>query len=248
MANKTLPDLIEAVVEHYLWDLHTCIPAKVISVDYAKQKASVQPMIKDRDKDAGFTSKGLQDQAIINGVPLVFPSANTGILSFPIKAGDIVALYFTERSIDNWVGSDGANSVDPDDFRKHNYNDAIAVVGLTTFKKALGIHPTDTVLRFNANTANENKVVLKANGDVEITSPTKHILNATNEVIINTQVANINASDHVTIDSPQTTLKGELRVDGGVSVGNDVVTDAGISHNNHLHIGNLGRPTGKPLP
>lgn len=44
----------------------------------------------------------------------------------------------------------------------------------------------------------------------------------------------------VTIDTPQTTITGELRVDGGVSVGNDVVTDAGISHNTHTHTDNPG--------
>jgi phage baseplate assembly protein gpV len=44
----------------------------------------------------------------------------------------------------------------------------------------------------------------------------------------------------VTIDTPQTTMTGNLRVDGGVSVGNDVVTDAGISHNTHTHTDNPG--------
>lgn len=48
----------------------------------------------------------------------------------------------------------------------------------------------------------------------------------------------------VKIDTPQTTMTGELRVDGGVSVGNDVVTDAGISHNSHTHIDTPGLGAG----
>lgn len=39
-------------------------------------------------------------------------------------------------------------------------------------------------------------------------------------------------------------MDGDLRVDGEVSVGGDVVTDAGISHNNHDHAGDGGLSSG----
>lgn len=51
-----------------------------------------------------------------------------------------------------------------------------------------------------------------------------------------------------TIDAPNTRCTGNLRVDGGVSVGEDVVTDIGVSHNKHPHTGNLGAPTSAPHP
>ncbi len=254
----TLPDLVEAIVEHSLWDLHTCLPAKIVTIDYEQQKATVQPLIKERNRDAKANDKGLQDMPVIQGVPVIFPSANTGILTFPIKAGDIVLVVFSERSVDNFVFSDGVNPVDPDDFRKHNYTDAFCIAGLYPFKKALGIHPSDAVLRMNVDTANECSVSLKPNGDVIVDTPTKFIVNAaneveintelvtvnaSNEVIVNTAIATVNASDSVTIDSPQTTCTGELRVDGGVSIGSDVQTDAGFSGNTHVHIGNLSKPT-----
>lgn len=254
----TLPDLVEAIVEHSLWDLHTCLPAKIITIDYVQQKATVQPLIKERNRDAKANDKGLQDMPVIQGVPVVFPSANTGILTFPIKEGDIVLVVFAERSVDNFVFSDGTKPVDPDDFRKHNYTDAFCIAGLYPFKKALGIDPSDTVLRMNVGTGNECKIALAPSGDVTITTPTKLIVNATNEVVVNTELATINASDEVvvntatatvnasesvTIDSPQTTMTGELRVDGGVSIGSDVQTDAGFSGNTHVHIGNLSKPT-----
>lgn len=50
------------------------------------------------------------------------------------------------------------------------------------------------------------------------------------------------------VDAPQSTFTGEVRIDQGLSVGDDVVTDLGISHNDHPHTGNLGRPTSPPLP
>ena len=256
---EALVEFTEAVVEHFLWNLHTCIPAKIIEVtDYKKQKATVQPLIKERNRDADGNPRGLQDMALIQGVPIVFPSASTGALTFPIKKGDIVLLVFSERSVDNFVFSDGSSPVDPDDFRKHNYTDAIAIAGLYPFSKALGIHPEDAVLVMNSGTVSECKVSLKPSGDVVVDSPTQVIVNATNKVEVNTKtaevnasdlvevntkVANVNASDSVTIDSPQTTCTGNLRVDGGVSVGNDVITDAGSSANTHKHIGNLSKPT-----
>lgn len=243
----TLPDLVEAIVEHSLWDLHTCLPAKIITIDYAQQKATVQPLIKERNRDAKANDKGLQDMPVIQGVPVVFPSANTGILTFPIKAGDIVLVVFAERSVDNFVFSDGTKPVDPDDFRKHNYTDAFCIAGLYPFKKALGIHQTDAVLRMNCGSANECSIALKPSGEIVATSPVKIITNAP-ITEVNTEVANINASESVTIDSPQTTCTGELRVDGGVSVGNDVNTDAGISLNQHPHVGNLSKETSPPLP
>jgi hypothetical protein len=44
-----------------------------------------------------------------------------------------------------------------------------------------------------------------------------------------------NVSGSTKIDCSSTTLTGDLRVDGGVSVGSDVNTDKGISLNNHTH-------------
>jgi len=72
---------------------------------------------------------------------------------------------------------------------------------------------------------------IDANGNVTVTTP--GTLTAT--------VAGVS-----TITTPTLTLNGELRVNGGVSVQNDVVTDKGISYNNHTHTGNLGSPTSPP--
>jgi hypothetical protein len=243
------PELIEAIIEHFLRDVHTILPAKIIEVtDYAQQKATVQPLIKERRRDAPWNPKALSDMALLQNVPIIFPSGNSGMLSMPVKAGDIVLLVFSERSIDNFLYSDGSKPVDPEDYRTHNYSDAFCIAGLNPFSKALGIHPENTVLKMNSGTGKEVKISLTPSGDLIIDSPTQVIVNATDKVEVNTEVAIVNASTSVTIDSPQTTCTGELRVDGGVSVGNDVVTDIGISHNNHKHIGNLGSPTSPPLP
>jgi hypothetical protein len=241
----TLPNLIEAVVGNYLQDIHTSIYGKIVAINYKTQEADVQPLAKHRDRDWEKNAKGLQDMPVIQGVPVIFPSANKGILSFPIKAGDTVLIVFSERSTENFVSSDGSKTIDPQDNRMFDYNDAFCIAGLSPFSKALGIHPENVVLRANVGTGTEVKVSLTPAGDCIIDSPTKLVVNATNEVTVNTKVANVNASTSVTIDSPQTTCTGELRVDGGISAGSDVQTDAGFSANNHKHVGNLSKPTSK---
>jgi hypothetical protein len=187
--NRT--DLIEAVLDTRLQDLHTMIPARIVKIDsYEQQKITVQPLIKERDRD--YTSeKGLVDKALIQGVPVLFPSGGTGILTFPIKVGDKVMLSFSEESLDNWLYGTSDNPIDPEDFRRHDYNDVIAIAGLYQFKKALGIHPENIVLRMNSNTGDECSVSLKPNGDVQVISPSKVIVEAASDVIITTQ-ANMN--------------------------------------------------------
>lgn len=257
------PELIELIVKTNIEGMLAGIPAKIVKYDPVTQKATVQPIIKYRDRSFEADPKGLADRPVIQNIPVIHPSAGTAIVSFPVQVGDIVALMFCSSSIDTFLLSDGSSTVDPQDFRSYHQDDCYAVLGLYPFSKALGSHPSDLEVRMNSGTENECKVALKPNGDVVITSPTKVIVNATNEVevntikatvnaedevIVNTATATVNASDSVTIDSPQTTVTGELRVDGGVSVGSDVETDAGFSANTHKHVGNLGKPTSTFIP
>jgi len=256
--------LIELICQTRIETIPAGLPALVVKYDPETQKATVQPLIKYRDRSADFDDQGLKDMPVIQGVPIIHPSTGTAIVSFPVIEGEtIVALMFCSRSIDTFTLSDGTKPVDPKDFRVFDVNDCYGIPGLYPFSKALGTHPSDLEIRMNSGTANEVKIALKPNGDLVITSPTKVVVNATDEVvvnttkatvnaedevIVNTATATVNASDSVTIDSPQTTITGELRVDGGVSVGADVETDAGFSANTHVHLGNLSKPTGPFIP
>lgn len=243
-----LTELLDNCLSYQLDDLHTMLPAVIIAIDYTTRKVSVQPTIKKRKRDGDSDAKGLQDMAIIQNVPLVTPASKLAMLSIPVKVGDEVLLGFFERSVDNYLYSDGSKPIDPQDYRKHDYNDAVAIIGLNTFKSALGMHPENVVLLMNADTSKECKLSLTPSGEVVIDSPLKITLNGAEEVNVNTTKANITASDSVKIDSPQTTCTGDLRVDGEVSTGGDVHTDAGISLENSRMIGNLGKMTSKMLP
>jgi len=252
-----LTELLDNCLSYQLDDLHTMLPAVIIAIDYTTRKVSVQPTIKKRKRDGDNDAKGLQDMAIIQNVPLVTPASKLAMLSIPVKVGDEVLLGFFERSVDNYLYSDGSKPIDPQDYRKHDYNDAVAIIGLNTFKSALGMHPENTVLMMNVGTGQECKLSLKPSGDVVLDTPTKFIVNATGNVEVNTSAdavvsvsGNMTATvgGNTTIDCGQTTITGNLRVDGEVSTGGDVHTDAGISLENSKMIANLGKLTSKMLP
>ncbi len=240
----TEEDLIELVFYDLIQNWYQAIPAKVIKYDYTKQKATVQPLIKYRDRTAGVDSQGLTDMPPILSVPVMMIGTDESIISVPVKVNSTVMLFFSSRSIDNFTASDGKTTVDPQDLRIYQVNDCFAVpFSPIPFPKALGSDPSDVVIKMNVGTDNECSIALKQSGDVVATTPTKFIVEAAQNVEINTETATITASDSVTIDSPDTTVTGELRVERGVSVANDVNTDAGFSANTHKHIGNLGKPT-----
>ena len=249
-----MTNMVESAISYHLEDLHTMLPARIVEIDYKTRKVSVQPSIKKKKRDGDNDAKGLQDMAIIQNIPLIVPASRLAIISIPAKVGDEVLVGFFERSVDTYLFSDGATPVDPKDYRRHDYNDAVAIVGLNTFQNALEMHPEDLVIKMNATLANECTISLKPSGDVVVDTPTKFIVNAKGNVEVNTSAdAVVNASGNMTatiggdttIDCGQTTITGEVRIDGGLSVGSDVNTDAGFSANNHVHLGNLGRPTSK---
>ena len=239
-----MTNMVESAISYHLEDIHTMLPARIVEIDYKTRKVSVQPSIKKKKRDGDNDAKGLQDMAIIQNITVIVPASKLAIISIPAKVGDEVLVGFFERSVDTYLYGDGNTPVDPKDYRRHDYNDAVAIVGLNTFQNALEMHSEDLVIKMNATLANECTISLKPSGDVVITTPAKVIVDAGGDVDV-TASGNLTAtiSGDTTIDCGQTTITGEVRIDGGLSVGSDVETDAGFSANTHRHIANLGKPS-----
>jgi len=123
------------VVGYFLDDLHTMLPGRIEEYDAAQQRVSVKPLV----KRLTLTENGeelLEELPIIPDVPLAFPRSMEFFMTFPIKKGDLVMLSFAERSLDNWLASDGED-ISPDEFRMHDLTDAVAYPGLYPFKRAI---------------------------------------------------------------------------------------------------------------
>lgn len=118
----TLAQVIRKHIDAALLDLHTSMPAKVVSYEPTTGMADVQPMLKRPLPDGSSVAL-----PVIVQVPVAYPRAGAAIISLPIKKGDTVQLTFAERSIDNWklVGAEDA----PGNRRRYHLADAWAVPG-----------------------------------------------------------------------------------------------------------------------
>jgi len=219
MATPDLARVISDAVRYHLGEVNTAIPARILSYDPTTQEAEVQPLIKRRYKDGTVVSR-----APITGVPVVFPAAGGGIITFPVAVGDTVLLIFSQRSIDRWVRSEGGE-VDPLDNRKHDISDAMAIPGLFTLNQALQSDPDNVIIKFSGA-----EIALTPDGAVQIEAPGGFSVNGDSDI-----TGTLNVTGDVQFDS-------DLNVTGDI-VANEV-TGGGIVLSTHTHVGSPTAPTG----
>jgi len=264
MENIGLESLLRQYITNAQNSMFTAIPGRIERVvSLPEQRVDVRPIVNRVKPDDTEL-----EHPVALSVPLVFPGSNTSQFSFPVSVGDTVLMIFSQRSIQRFKL--GAKDVHrPIDLAKYSRNDAMAIPGLFTFpeaknnpsKRSLNHSTDDAVMVHNIGTSAECEVRLKASGDIVINAPG-------NDVSINCDTANINASSSTTIDTPQTTVTGDMLVQGtftytsgmigsgtaggstasitgSVSVTGDV-TAGGISVMNHAHTGDSGGTTSPP--
>jgi len=243
----TQVDLLDAAVNYHLADLNTCLPCTIVEYDDATMKATVQPLIKLRRVD-----DVVEDMPPIVGVPVIQQGNGNFSITHPVKKGDTVIVFFFQRSIDNWVHSDGTSTIDPESFRKHDYNDAVALTGLYPFPKAVGSDPSDLVIRANIQSGNESRITLKATGEVVIHSTANTTITTGADTVINAS-GNITAtaSGNATLNASAATVNCNLTVNGDIHSTGTVTGDTdciggGKSLKNHTHnipLGKIGTDT-----
>ncbi len=143
----SLADILLQAIENHMLDVHTAIPAVVVSYDATKQRVSVQPLIKQARRDQ--TDERVVDELpVITDVPVEFPGSGAFSITWPIKKGDTGMLQFCEGSIDKWKTRGGV--VDPNDDRRFNLSDAVFHPGVRSFKSPIpsaGVHASAMVVR-----------------------------------------------------------------------------------------------------
>lgn len=115
-------------------EMHTAMPAEVVSYDQATQTASVQPLLQYVLRDE-TGAELVESYPQIDAVPVQFPRYGGFVMTMPVAAGDIVLLVCAERSLDRWRASGG--QVDPGDLRMHSLADAVAIPGIYPTSEAI---------------------------------------------------------------------------------------------------------------
>lgn len=200
----TLNDAAKAVVDYRLNNLHTAMPAAIIDYDYQKQKASVQPLLNKAWTDGTNTP-----YPVLENVPVIFPRSGGAGLTFPVNAGDTCLLLFIERSTDLWLTVGG--QVTPDDARKFDLSDAVALLGLFPFtQNSTAENNEDLLLTFEGS-----YLKIKANGDIVINTSGKIAIgNSLVELLqtISDTLADI-AAITTTVIVPSTPFTGTFPID-----------------------------------
>lgn len=150
--------LLLDVIEARLCEVHTSLPAKIVSYDSTKGTASVQILIKRKFK----SESSAIDLPVVNAVPVMFPRTAKSFIHFPLKPDDIGHLVFSERSLDRWKSY--GDSQDPQDPRKHDLSDAVFMLGGYPAND-----PISGVIEDAVHIKNEDaEAIYKADGDIEI--------------------------------------------------------------------------------
>ena len=130
-ADYTLEDVIEAHLKGAIAQIHTMLPAKVVSFDDtgAIPRATVRLAVKfNRLKAGGAREETEFYEAMGNGIladlPVQYLVAGGVSIYFPLAVGDEVLVDFAERDIDNAV-DEGADLNDPGSARRHALADGI---------------------------------------------------------------------------------------------------------------------------
>lgn len=130
-ADPSWAEVILRAIDSALLELHTGLPAKVVSYDPSKQSAEVSPLLKrayEDPEDPEATT--VRTIPVISNVPVVFPAGGGWSLTYDLAPGDIVYLAFSERSLDRWLEAPSGVAVDPVSARRFDLSDAVALPGL----------------------------------------------------------------------------------------------------------------------
>lgn len=268
-----MPSLTETVNAHIRAaqaDIHTSIPARVLSYDPTRQTVDVQV-----DVNHLLPSNEVLERGAIRGVPVQFGGTTRTLMSFPIKKGDTGTLHFQERSTDEWTQQQPTQGeqkgVFAKDRRMHDYSDCIFVPGVHPYAKSpvggrghVYQHDPnqDTVIKHNIGTPAECYMFMKPDGSIIFQNKEVHmqllvdgtvkldckkvIVNATTSMEMTTPDMTI-TTDNLTVDAGATTWTGStVDMTANISTTGTLTNNSTNVGSTHRHTGNLGAPTSTP--
>lgn len=149
--SASLGDFATQISDFTLGRINVALPATVISYNPATQTATVQPVPAARDHDPETDALIPVALPQIANVPVRFDVAMGGLcsLTWPLQPGDAVTLLICDRSLDEWK-STGAPQTVPQDVRRFDLTDAIAIPGPRSPAQPLsasGYSPSAAVLQ-----------------------------------------------------------------------------------------------------
>lgn len=168
----TPTDIFRNSVQSVLNGVNTSLPGIVVDYDASTNKATIQPAL-----NKAYLS-GPMPMPILENVPIMFPGSSSFNITFPIKTGDYVLLIFCQRSLDLWLSVGG--QVTPNDPRKFDISDAIAIPGLQPFTGDFsGTSSTDFEIKFGGS-----KISISPVGEIQIKTDSTVAIGSTSTEVL----------------------------------------------------------------
>lgn len=155
-------DLIKALIDQYLTELHVALPARIESYDPKTLRATVTVLAKKTLEGKPVTIPPIVE------VPVMILKSGPFIIRPPYVAGDIVQVLFNERALDNIFITGDPQEVGLN--RMHSLDDAVVIGGMRVDNQAElpAEHTSDLLI---ANLDKKTKIVILKSGEVLVESP-----------------------------------------------------------------------------
>lgn len=221
--------LYTELLKNTMSSLRVSMPGIIQSFDPTTVTCVVQPALKGSEIDNKDNLVSLNLPLLVD-VPVVFPRGGGVTLTFPVSVGDECLVIFADRCIDFWWQSGGVQ--ESVDLRQHDLSDAFALVG-----------PQSQAQKISNISTSAAQLRTDDGGALIELDPSSHAVSVKTSGNLIAQ-----ASGSVAITSPTITFTGDVTINGGVTVTNDV-TAGGKSLQNHVHSGvqTGGGTTGEPV-
>lgn len=169
----TPPDIFRNSVLSVLSGVNTSLPGIIVDYDPSTNKATIQPAL-----NKNYVS-GVKPMPILENVPVMFPGGSNFNITFPLKKGDYVLLIFVQRSMDLWLSVGG--QVTPNDPRKFDISDAIAIPGLQPFT---GDFSNTSGINFEISFGG-SKISISPTGEIQIKTDSTVAIGTTTTELLN---------------------------------------------------------------
>jgi len=176
----TMAETIQTLIDAKLIEVHTGLPAKIVSYDISTNMAVVKPLLKRKYK----AENNSIELPTISNVPVAFPRMGEAFLRLPVNPGDEGKISFCERSIDKWLSQGGV--VTPDDPRRFNISDAVFELGLTSQINIMNVVADPKSLELKNK---DSYIEILDNGKFKITDGTNELFDILVQLLVDLKTA-----------------------------------------------------------
>ena len=173
MSNNILEETINLAIDSKLKEVHTALPAKIVSFNKAKQVADVQIVQKRLFND------GTEEfYPPLIDVPVQYLRGGGFSFTFPLSIGDSGLLIFAERSLDEWLVN-GAEQV-PEEVRTHSVSDAVFFPTLHNDRNEITSFSDNLEIRTESG---NGKITLSKSGKIELEKDGQKVLKTLSDTL-----------------------------------------------------------------